>query len=211
MKRLLTITIFILTVLTINGQDYQSANSIDFQKHKGFYLSFAGGVNFANISTKVVNVYDLTFKGSGVTSDLKIGGAIKENLLLHATITSKSMSGPVVSSGGKSDNTSNNLSLGEAMIGIGLTYYTPTNFLLSGSVGIGNFTLIDLDYNSRVSTDRGFSMQLKLGKEWWISKRWGLGVAVSYSKSKLTNTLGGSIEELIDSNNFGIVFNATLN
>jgi hypothetical protein len=71
--------------------------------------------------------------------------------------------------------------------------------------------LTDSNNDISFSTDRGFSMQLKAGKEWWISKRWGLGVALTYGKTKLTNTPGGGVEELMNSNNFGILFNATLN
>ena len=71
------------------------------------------------------------------------------------------------------------------MIGGGITYYImPSNIFLQGSLGIGNFNLIDNDKKTSVSTDRGFSMQLKVGKEWWISKRWRLGVALTYGKTK---------------------------
>ncbi len=104
------------------------------------------------------------------------------------------------------------MSLGEAMIGGGITYYImPSNIFLSGSLGIGGFTLIEDDNNTNVSTDNGFSMQLKVGKEWWVSKKWGLGVALTYGKTKLTNKPGGSVEERMNSNNLGILFNATLN
>jgi len=137
---------------------------------------------------------------------------VQENLILHATITSSSLAGPKVTSSGSSQNSSNNMSLGEAMIGGGMTYYfMPANIFISGSAGLGNFTLIDSDNNTNISTDRGFSFQLKAGKEWWVSKRWGLGVAVSYGKTMVTNTPGGGIEERLNSNNIAILFNATLN
>ena len=170
------------------------------------------GPVFSGITDEVVGSYNLKFKGTGAQFDLKVGGAIKENLILHATVTSNTMSGPEITSGGSSQNTSNNLTLGETLIGGGITYYfIPANIYLSGSLGLGNFTLIDSDNDSSVSTDRGISMQLKAGKEWWISKRWGLGVAITYGKTKLTNTPGGGEEERMNSNNFGILINATLN
>ncbi len=212
MKRLTLLSLFLVLVTICNGQEFNNREDKDYQKHKGFYLSLCGGVNFADISAKVENQYDMKFKGAGGVFDFKIGGALKENLILHATLVSKSMSGPEISLSGKSENSSNNLTIGEAMIGAGLTYYVmPTNIFLSASIGLGNFTLINSDNDTSVSTDRGFSMQLKVGKEWWVSKRWGLGVALTYSKSKLTNTPGGGIEEFMNSDNFGILFNATLN
>ncbi|MDY0344739.1 MAG: hypothetical protein RBR28_14275 [Lentimicrobium sp.] len=54
-------------------------------------------------------------------------------------------------------------------------------------------------------------MQLKIGKEWWVSKRGGLGLAATYGTTTLTNSPGGGIEERLSSNNLGILFNATLN
>jgi hypothetical protein len=195
-----------------NAQTTEMTPEAGYRQHKGFFLSMSVGPNFPSITAEVIGDYNYKFRGTGAQFDLKIGGAVKENLILHATFTSNMMAGPEITSGGSSQNTSNNITLGETMMGGGITYYVmPANISLSGSLGIGNFTLIDNDNETSVSTDRGFSIQLKVGKEWWISKRWGLGVAVTYGKTKLTNTPGGGVEELMNSNNFGILFNATLN
>ena len=62
---------------------------------------------------------------------MKIGGAIRENLILHATLTTNYVAGPEISSNGESINSSNNLEIGESMIGGGITYYLmPSNILL---------------------------------------------------------------------------------
>lgn len=170
------------------------------------------GPNFPNISDEVVNFMNLEYTGTGAQFDLKIGGAVQENLILHATLVSNSVVGPKITSSGMSQNSSNDLSIGEAMIGAGMTYYfMPANIFVSGSAGLGNFTLNDNKNDINISTDRGFSFQLKAGKEWWVSRRWGLGVAVSYMKTMVTNKPGGGTEEKLNSNNFAIVFNATLN
>ncbi len=212
MKKLEILGLFIIIVLNCSAQEIDRAQEAGYRQHKGFYLSMGVGPNFTGVTSEVVGDYNLKFTGTGAQFDIKIGGAIKENLILHATISSNTLSGPEITSGGSSQNGSNNLTLGEAMIGGGLTYYlTPSNIFFSGSMGIGGFTLIDDDNDTDISTDAGFSMQLKAGKEWWVSKRWGLGVALTYGKTKLTNTPGGSVEELMNSNNLGILFNATLN
>jgi hypothetical protein len=213
MKKLLFSLIFLATMAAGYAQMAEiPQNAPDPHIHKGLYLSMSLGPVFPSISDEAVGSYDLKFKGTGAQFDLKIGGAVKENFILHATITSNSMAGPKVTSGGVSQNTSNNLSLSETMIGGGATYYfMPVNIFLSGSLGLGNFVLIDGDNDSSIKTDRGFSMQLKAGKEWWISRKWGLGVALTYGKTVLTNSPGGGTEEHMNSNNFGILFNATLN
>ena len=212
MKKL-TILVFILVFIsTCYAQVNDKAQEIGYHRHKGFYLSMSAGPNFPSITSEVIGDYNLKFTGIGAQFDLKIGGAIKENLILHATLLSNTMSGPkTTSADGSSQKTSNNITLGEAMLGGGITYYfMPSNIFLSGSLGIGNFTVIDDDSETNVSTDRGFSMQLKAGKEWWVSKKWGLGVSLTYGKTNLTNK-PSSGDELLRSNNFGILFNATLN
>ena len=212
MKKVTILGFFIVFASICNAQTTDKTKVAGYHQHKGLFLSMSVGPNFPSITSEVVGTYNLKFTGTGAQFDFKIGGAIKENLILHATLTSNTMSGPQVSSSGSSQNTSNNITLGETMIGGGITYYImPSNIFLSGSLGIGNFTLLDIDTNTSISTNRGFSMQLKVGKEWWISKKWGLGAAITYGKTKLTNTPGGGVEEFMNSNNLGILFNATLN
>lgn len=208
-----TILCFCISIMSvINAQIVDYTREPGYRQHTGFYLSMSVGPNFASINSEVPGYYDLTFKGTGAQFDVKIGGAVKENLILHATLTSSAMSGPKITSDGISEKTSNDISLGEAMFGAGLTYYImPSNFFLSGSVGLGNFTLIEGNNANSISTDRGFSMQLKIGKEWWVSKRWGLGIAMTYGTTNLTNSPGGGMEERMSSDNVGILFNATLN
>ena len=208
---------FLLSLLTAlffvsNAQMIDRGQVLDYRLHKGFYLSMSIGPNFPSITIEEVRVTDMKITGTGAQFDIKIGGAVQENLILHATLASNSITGPKVTSFGTSQNSSNKMAMGEAMIGAGMTYYfMPANIFVSGSAGLGNFTLIDNDNDINISTDRGFSFQLKAGKEWWVSRRWGLGVAVSYMKTMVTNKPGGGTEEKLNSNNFAIVFNATLN
>jgi len=207
------LTLFVVFALGVANCFAQSA--IDAPKivgdHQGFYLSLALGPNISNVTLASNLSDDMEFSGAGTLLDIKLGGSIGENLLLHATLTSSFLVGPKISVNGMSGNSSNDISLGEALIGAGLTYYSPTNILISGSLGIGNYTLSNDEEDIDISTDRGLGLQLKLGKEWWVSNKWGLGVAVTYSHLGLTNKPGGGLEEVMRSDNFGIVFNASLN
>jgi hypothetical protein len=204
MKKLLVL------LLLVPGYFISSAQE-GYHEHDGFFLSMSLGPAFGNVNDKFSGS-DLTFRGAGIDFDIKIGGKISQNLLLHATLLSKSMVGPEVSDGsGQSGKISNNVSIGEAMFGAGLTYYImPQNIFLSGSMGAGNFTVINTDEKINTSTKYGFSFQLKAGKEWWVGKNWGLGLGLAYGKTSLTNDAGG-ISEQLNSNRFSIVFNATFN
>jgi len=207
MKKLLLIGFITMVCLHTYAQELQKAYEYTGPKHGGFYLSMALGVNSSSVEVDSKNYGLSTFKGPGSVFDLKIGGTISENLILHATILSEYTVGPKIND----VKTDNKVNLSEGLIGVGLTYYTAENFFVSSSLGLGGFTIENEREDLSVSTDSGFGFQLKAGKEWWISPKWGLGVAVYYNGSNVLNEKGNDAEERIKSNNFGIVFNATLN
>src|ERR1035437_5161581 len=227
MKKNIILSFIIIGFLTSKSQDYvkpvsKTTNSEPthapdtshiIHSHKGFYLSMALGPVFGNITDAgidpVIGNYNITFSRTGAMFDFKIGGAVTDNLIIHATLMSSSVAGPSISGNGNVFNSPNNLSIGEGMIGGGLTYYImPSNIFLSGSIGSGLFTL---DYNTiSTSTQRGFSYQLKGGKEWYVSRKWGLGIALSFSSTSVNNGFSGGAETL-NSGRFAVLFNATLN
>jgi hypothetical protein len=207
--------LFILFLLLISAVAYVNAQQGDpqqgYHEHDGFYLSMCLGPVFGPI-TDDLGSYTMDFSGVGAQFDFKIGGRISQNLLLHATLVSSAVSGPKVTySNNTTYQASNDMTLGEATLGVGLTYYImPSNIFFSGSLGIGNFSIQDVNNHTNITTHMGFSMQLKVGKEWWVGKNWGLGVGITYGKTNLTNNSGG-ISEKLDSNRIGILFNTTFN
>ena len=210
MKKLLYLLLFLSCFNLANAQAIvahdNKVQETGYHQHDGFYLSMSLGPVFGSITDNdIMNNMDMKFNGTGAQFDFKIGGAIAENLILHATLLSSSIASPKVTVGGISVTTTNNVSLGEMMIGGGLTYYImPANILLSGSIGFGSFTVTNSnDPSANTTTKKGFSMQLKAGKEWWVSKNWGFGVGLTYGKTNLTNSSTG-VNEKLDSNRFGI-------
>ncbi|MDD2799740.1 MAG: hypothetical protein PHV20_14215 [Bacteroidales bacterium] len=206
MKKLVVLSITFLSFITVNAQN-------GFHEHDGFYLSMGLGASSGSISITSSQNSQTTkgsYDGTGGIFDLKIGGKIKKNLILHATLTSLAITGPNIKQNGVSLKADNNFSVGQAMLGAGLTYYTSSNFFFSGSVGSGNFTTIDSNTNKTISTDHGLAFQLKLGKEWWVSKNWGLGIGALLQSCSVNNDNNGMTQKL-DGTQFGVMFNATFN
>ena len=206
MKKLIILGIAFLGFISLNAQD-------GFHKHDGFYLSLAGGPSAGTISmegSQNGNSATGSYKGSGGALDIQIGGAIKENLILHANLTSLAITGPTVTLNGVSAKFPNESSIGQAMFGVGLTYYImPANIFFTANIGSGNFTVTD--NGKSTSTDHGGAFQIKIGKEWWVSKNWGLGVSAILNTIRVSNnpTTGGT--EKISGAQFGVLFNATFN
>jgi len=212
MKRFSLLLLVIVTGISlVQAQFVKLPKPIGFHQHDGFYLSMGLGTNFASISAIDFSGKN-TYTGTGGQFDLKVGGAFRENLIFHGTLISNYMTGPKVKTDGSSIKTSNKVQMGESLIGGGFTYYQmPINAFVSVSAGIGGFSIINEDEDIDGSTDKGFSLQIKIGKEWWVSKNWGFGIGISYLTTNLTNKPTDQINEKINSDNFGMLFNTTFN
>lgn len=176
--------------------------------HTGFYLSMQTGPVFGYVNGNTNTGYSLKVSGPAFGFDIQIGGAIQENTILHGSIGYKSIYKPeaeIQGITGRLDQT-----FDETLIGIGLTQYFGKNFFATAVAGTGNFSLYDEVENSTISTENGFSYQLKAGKEWWIASRWALGAALEYGGTRTKDTSGDYKEEW-QSHRFSVRFTATLN
>jgi len=198
----------IICVLLIMGYGITAFTQNEEKQHDGFYMSACLGPVFGKITDKY-NSSTMTMNGTGFELDLKIGASVTKDLILHGTLITKSMPGPKVNNEGSVTTMSDEISVNELMYGAGLTYYfMPVNFFVSGSAGIGKFTVSNSTNDTKSKTHSGFSFQLIAGKEWWISKKWGLGAGITYSKTHLTNKVNET-EEKLDSNRFSIMLSVT--
>lgn len=208
-----------------HGKAQENVQRLDgYHQHKGFYFNMNAGPVFGNVINKDnpygYNSPTINYNGTGTLLDLKVGVAIYENIILHATIISNSLTGPTATTTlSPSDfNPSihkmpDNFSINESMLGGGFTKYVmPANVFLSATMGVGCFSTRDTNNSkNNISTDPGFSFQVKVGREWWIAKNWCLGLGFSYGKTKLRNISSiGEVEQL-NSNRIGISLNTTFN
>ncbi|RKZ11685.1 hypothetical protein DRQ32_05360, partial [bacterium] len=172
----------------------------------GFMLRMTGG--FGGGSTSISNsTNELKFEGGQGEFTLAIGGVVRENLALHGTLFSFVMVDPDIRiDGGPAIPGSGNVSMNG--VGAGLTWWAmPANFYVSGSAGIGRLTA-DPDNAGSSSSDRGFAMELALGKEWFMSDRWGLGLGGGLSWHTIPD---GLIDENWSGTSISVRFSATFN
>jgi hypothetical protein len=147
--------------------------------------------------------------GTGAGLDIKIGASVTKSIILHFTLASKSMPGPAIENNGSVEFASDDLSVNELIYGVGATYYfMPNNLFASGSAGLGQFRITDDSNNTITDTNIGFSFQVMIGKEWWVSKKWGLGFGIAYNKTLVRHVLYGQVNRL-NSNRFSVMFSAT--
>lgn len=221
MKKLLLLCLLLCGNHHLKAQE-NAQRPRGYHQHDGFYLSYNWGPVFGNVMGKVKSYngsipYTANFLGTGGMMDFKIGWAIKNNMILHTTFILNKVPAPEIITTVGNNSTSKSMpdkfEVDESMFGVGMTYYImPYNIFLSGSIGRGKFKISGSENkDDDGDTNSGFSMQLKIGKEWWILKNWGAGLGLTYGKTNLTHQPPIGFAEKLDSNRFGILLNTTFN
>jgi hypothetical protein len=175
------------------------------QTHDGFLLRLSAGVGGASTSEEDSGS-KLTVSGTAGEINFAIGMMVSESLALHATLFGWDLQDPEAEITGIGAGTLNG-SLSMGAFGIGLTnYFSPSNLYLSGSIGVGSISL-DLDGFPTIETDPGIAVDLSLGKEWWTSDNWGIGLAGGFGFHSIKDQGGENLSGV----SFAVRFSATYN
>jgi len=179
--------------------------------HNGFLVRLAGGFGYARASQSGSD--DVVLSGGGGAASLAFGGIIAPNLALNADLFGMSALGPKVEVNGTDIGNADNTRMTVAVVGVGLTYYVmPANLYVAASVGAAKGSI-----ETRVRTvlgtvtykddsDLGVGVNAMIGKEWWVGREWGLGLAGQF----LFATLPGDASD-VDVLGAAVVLSATWN
>ena len=147
-----------------------------FHAHDGFYLRLHLGIAGTGFSSTQAGV-KTSYSGGGSSAGIAVGGVIAHNLILYGTVFGTSTSDPDKQVGGVSQ-TGDVGNLGVGAIGPGMAYYFEHwNLYLSAAFGLAGFTMEDGNGFRLDSSRSGTALELIVGKEWWVSRDWGLGIA----------------------------------
>jgi hypothetical protein len=176
------------------------------RRHLGFYFRPDLGVGYMAM-TEPTQFGDLTISGPAGVFGLHVGGALQENIILGVHLYDAVMQNPTVSLGGQS-RTANGSQAGLFAIGPELTvYFAPANVYVSATLALSRVTA---DVNGQsVSTEAGVASRVSLGKEWWVSSHWGLGLVGHLDLSR--NQDGGSGAPMMQTVAGSLAFSATYN
>ncbi len=168
----------VLAASSAFAQETASGGDDRYHRHQGQFLRFDLGGGYLR-SSATHNGTDASLSGAAVSFGVSLGASVMENLSVfgHASISSAPL--PNASLAGSSVGTSSS-SLDFLSIGPGVNYYfMPSNFYLSAAILMTGL-VTTLEGNSG-STKVGFGATFSVGKEWWVSDRWGLGIAGQFS------------------------------
>ena len=206
-----SLAVVLLTGTALMAQDiqpYQAPPRTGFdstyQRHFGFYIRPDLGFGYLTQTESGV-----TISGLSGLAGVAIGGAIRENSILAVHIIDAVAQNPNVSSGGLSA-TANDTTVTMWGIGPQYTYYfMPSNLYLSTTLALTRLHVSS--GNNSGDTDWGLGTRIALGKEWWVSDHWGLGVAGHISFSTNQDPVSGGGSSTLTTWTFGAAFSATYN
>ncbi len=178
-------------------------------KHDGFYLRLTTGGG-STTSIEETELGEVSLGGLSGSSTIGIGYAVVENLIINLDIFGSVVTDPTVEVDGE-DIGEVDAEIRITNIGVGATYYImPANVYLAGSVALasGSFK----SGRVAIETDTGYGINVAIGKEWWVSDNWGIGVAGQLFHTVLPdeNLITGEVYD-IKTTSLGILFSATFN
>lgn len=183
------------------------------EQHDGFMLrltlGFGGGAaSLEPQDTSAVLSTDIS--GAGGAFSIDIGGAPVDDLNIHLRISTFTMVDPTVTVDAAGISDELNGSFGSSFFGLGLTYYfMPINLYITAALGVSRLTVdIDSDNEDPRGTDAGFGFNFDVGKEWWVSDNWGLGLAGRFVLVSGT-TNDADLETAFGMTAFALLFSAT--
>lgn len=183
------------------------AQPAGYHEHDGFYLQMDLGLGAMGTKASSGGT-DVELSGGAGQFSLALGGAVTPNFIIAGQLWGVSVSEPDVKVNGQSIGSATDSSLGLSGVGLNLTYYfMPINLYVSATPSIG--MLSTKQGGQTYETKNGFALRLAVGKEWWVSDNWGIGLNLQYAHS--SNEDKGTNPPTWATNWFGVAFSATYN
>jgi len=179
-------------------------------RHDGWFFRAQLGAGPGLTTVEAPSGTEIKYEGAAAAFRMQFGYSFIDNLAVFIDEGYTSMADPDVS---VNDNAVNNSDSSVFIqdIGIGLSYYfMPLNIYISASLLAHTLTFEGSIFEG--DSKKGAAVYLSVGKEWWVSDNWGIGVALFvFSGSTTARDESLNIEYDIKSTVVGIAFSATYN
>jgi len=160
--------------------------------HDGFYLGLRLGPAFSSVGSEGAETVELS--GAGTSFDLAIGGAVAANLIVAAEFGATTVSDPTLSVAGE-ESTADGYSMTSSGFGAGVSYYImPYNMYVGAAAYLISASVESDDGVALAESDAGFGAALRVGKEFWVSDNWGLGVNLEVQGGSMDDGDSGTLE-----------------
>jgi hypothetical protein len=142
-------------------------------RHVGAFFRPDLGAGYIAMSASQ-NGVDAQISGVAGTFGIAVGGAVSENTILAFHLWDAVATNPTLSLGGVSTNNAN-ATVTLIAFGPELSIYSANNLYFSVTPSLTRAAFAAGGTSS--DTNWGYGLRAAVGKEWWVSENWGLGVA----------------------------------
>ncbi len=172
-----------------------------FHEHDGLFLQFQVGGGALRSAGG-----DLTLTGPAGSLSLAAGGTVYRGISLYALYFADVDSSPTVKVTGVGSTTASNATHSLSGFGAGLSLYSASNYFVSAAFTMSR---VSLEVNGTTgSTKWGPGFRVNVGKEWWVSSDWGIGVSLQVAGG---NSKDDSLAADVGTTGLALCFSATYN
>ena len=179
-----------------------------YHQHDGFYMRLYAGLGYFTASETYTGATD-TYSGVGATYGAAFGGTIAPNLILYGEFLGTTVTNATLSYGGSLPDYSG-MDLTLFGFGPGVAYYIePVNLYLSGTLTFTEISFSDTNTAQPLdNTNLGIGFSFMVGKEWWVTPDWGIGIAGQLHIAAMHDP---TVEARLRATVFSLLFSATYN
>jgi hypothetical protein len=175
-----------------------------YHQHDGFYMRLLLGGGGSASSGGGLDV-----SGPSGAFAVALGGSVNDHLVIYAEVFDEVDTSPTVKVNGTRTLPGAKLTHTVIAYGVGAAwYFMPADAYVSATAAVGN-TSIEVD-TTKYSTKNGFIGRVSLGKEWWVSQNWGLGLGLNLTAGSMAAGDGAGAGK-VTSRAASLAFSATFN
>lgn len=147
-------------------------------QHEEVYFHAMLGPSFI-LATTTADGQDLSASGGGATLRLGLGWNVARGLVVFAEAFADVTVSPTFEAGDLMEDP-DDTTFGVSGVGAGLAYYLGDNYYVSGAIDVVSLRLEYQEGGRTVAreSDEGIGGNITLGREFWVSDGWALGLAV---------------------------------
>jgi hypothetical protein len=167
------------------------ASDPDEARHLGVQLRFLGGPALLYAFQDVGPGASGRARGVGMAFELALGAMVSEGLALNMDLV-------LARSGDAEHGVLKETAFSAVHFGGGVTYWLmPANVFLAASIGLARSSIegspvhVAIEIPTNEQSKIGVGAHLALGKQWWLSRRVGLGATLSLLSSVAANPSAG--------------------
>jgi hypothetical protein len=144
--------------------------------HDGLFLRIFAG--YGKVTASESSGYGTdSYEKLGPTISTAVGGTIAHNLILYGEFLMTGLANASETGGSSSGRDFVVYSFGPGVA----YYFEPINLYVSGTLALAKLDFID----RYPDTDMGYAGSFTVGKEWWVSRDWGLGIAGQFNMASM--------------------------